>query len=143
MAENKMKEVAKLLGVEVGVPFNIKVDRYNPFIFNNDGLFDCEDCSRAELLISLLNGTYEIEKPILDDVEKRYLEGVLRPFKDKVNFIEKQNNNIGYYIVIDLEEDTFYLPYFEKDTMYKGMELKKEYTLQELGLFEDEKRCER
>lgn len=143
MAENKMKQVAELLGVEMYKPFNIKVDRYNPFIFNNDGLFDCENCSRAELLISLLNGTYEIEKPILTQKEKTYLEGVLRPFKDKVNFIEKQNNNIGYYIVIDLEEDTFYLPYFEKDTMYKGMELKKEYTLQELGLFENEKRCER
>lgn len=138
MAENKMKEVAKLLGVEVGVPFNIKVDRYNPFIFNNDGLFDCEDCSRAELLISLLNGTYEIEQPILDKVEKRYLEGVLRPFKDRVIYIKKNQNKYGQWIFVDFEKDNFYLPYFQEDTMYKGMELDKEYSLEELGLFEDD-----
>lgn len=137
MAENKMKEVAKLLGVEMYKPFNIKVDRYNPFIFNNDGLFDCEDCSRAELLISLLNGTYEIEQPILTQKEKTYLEGVLKPFKDRVLNIEKNQNAYGQWICIELKEDYFRLPYFEKDTMYKGMELDKEYILQELGLFVD------
>lgn len=140
MAENKMKEVAKLLGVEMGVPFEIKnLKEYGLYILKEDGIHKFESDLWCEpLLTYLLSGMYEIEKPILDKVEKRYLEGVLRPFKDKVNFIKKQNNNIGYYIVIDLEEDTLYLPYFEEGTMYKGMELKKEYTLQELGLFEDD-----
>lgn len=36
------------------------------------------------------------------------------------------------------KDDNIPLPYFHKDKMYKGMELNKEYTLQELGLFEDE-----
>lgn len=138
MAENKMREVAKILGVEMGEYFNIKGAGYNPYTLGESGLCNKYNACVWSYLLGLLTGEYEIEQPILDKVEKRYLEGVLRPFKDKVNFIEKQNNNIGYYIVIDLEEDTFYLPYFEKDTMYKGMELKKEYTLQELGLFQDD-----
>lgn len=139
MAENKMKHVAEMLGVEMGVPFKIKGYIYNPCKLIENTFVNSRGNTIYNRLFQLLIGELEIEKPILDDVEKRYLEGVLRPFKDKVNFIEKQNNNIGCYIVIDLEEDTFYLPYFEKDTMYKGMELDKEYTLQELGLFEDEK----
>lgn len=138
--ENKMKEVAKLLGVEMGVPFRIKTDKYNPFIFDNDGLVDCEDCYRNDLLISLLNGTYEIEQPILDEVERCYLEGVLRPFKDEVDYIEKQPYSgteeefIHFYIRNDYN---FIFPNFKKQTMYKGMELYKPYTLGELGLFQD------
>ena len=34
--------------------------------------------------------------------------------------------------------DTFYLPNFETNKMYKGMEQGKHYTLKELGLFESE-----
>ena len=140
MAENKMKQVAELLGVEMYKPFNIKVDRYNPFIFNNDGLFDCEDCSRAELLISLLNGTYEIEQSILTEKEKCYLENVLRPFKDKVTFIRKvcEYSKNQEYIHIGIKNDfDIDFPNFQQGTMYKGMELNKAYTLEKLGLFEE------
>lgn len=141
MAENKMKQVAELLGVEMYKPFNIKVDRYNPFIFNNDGLFDCEDCNRAELLISLLNGTYEIEQSILTEKEKCYLENVLRPFKDKVTFIRKDfhYSKSQEYIHIGIENDfDIDFPNFQRGTMYGGMELNKAYTLEKLGLFEEE-----
>lgn len=139
MAENKMKEVAELLGVELGVPFRIKTDRYNPFIIDNDGLVDCKDCSRNNLLVSLLNGTYKIEQLILDEVEKRYLEGVLRPFKDMVMAIKKQFETGGKaYIKIEIKDDSdIYLPNFKRNAMYKGMELDKKYTLKELGLFQE------
>lgn len=38
------------------------------------------------------------------------------------------------YIGICIKEQETMLPYFEKGTMYKGMELDKEYTLEDLGL---------
>lgn len=138
MAQNKMKEVAKLLGVEMDKPFNIKTLSNNPFKIIQFGLVDTYKTLRHSTLSELLAGELEIEQPILDDVEKRYLEGVLRPFKDKVEFIKKDQNDYGQWISIELKEDWFCLPYYEIDKMYKGMELDKEYTLQELGLFEDD-----
>ena len=145
MAENKVKEVANMLGVEIGVPFYIKYSNskgglinYNPYILRDDFLYDRDNKACPATLNYLLNGYYEIDKPILDDVEKRYLEGVLKPFKDSVLNIEKNQNAYGQWICIEFKEDNFGLPYFEKDTMYKGMELNKKHTIQELGLFEDE-----
>lgn len=137
MAENKMKEVAKLLGVEMGVPFKIKGFAPNYTIKKYDGLCDENSYRCNEMLRKLLNGEYEIEQPILTQKEKTYLEGVLRPFKDSVLNIEKNQNGYGQWICIEFKEDNFGLPYFEKDTMYKGMELNRQYTLEELGLFVD------
>lgn len=86
---------------------------------------------------------YEAPKQILDKEEKAYLEAVIRPFRDRVIRIEKNNGFDYEWISIDLESigysietDDFCLPSFPKDTMYKGMELNKEYTLDELGLFQ-------
>lgn len=139
MAENKMKEVAKLLGVELGVPFNIKDAKFNPYTLTEDGLIDRDKYFRMVYLNRLLMGEYEIEHPILDDVEKRYLEGVLRPFKDRVAFIEKQPyGKEKEYILIAFKNDIgMPFPRFKKGTMYKGMKLNKKYTLEELGLFKD------
>lgn len=156
MAESKMKEVAKLLGVEMGVPFNIRDKKghrlsYSPYTLKNNGIYGKDNELRAGILMRLLNGKYEIEQPILDNVEKRYLEGMLRPFKDRVEFIEKCEQHMsgkGYkeYIIIAISSNIRYsnheyviMPFFDKGTMYKGMESEKKYTLEELGLFEDEK----
>ena len=80
--------------------------------------------------------TLETEEPILDEAERKYLSDVIRPFRDDVEFICKNCSyvdneyiNIGYY-----KNDNTLLPCFKKGTMYKGMELNKEYTLEELGL---------
>lgn len=139
MAENKMKEVAKLLGVEMGVPFKIKGLKDRPHVITEDGLIDCDahECTRK--LSHLLKGKLEVEKPILDKVEKRYLEGVLRPFKDRIAYVDKEDYGtkkefIHIEIINDIELD---FPNFERGTMYKGMELNKQYTLEELGLFEE------
>ena len=80
--------------------------------------------------------TLEVEEPILDEAERKYLSGVIRPFRDDVKFICKNSNNTGFeYLNIGFyENDNTLFPCFEKDTMYKGMELNKEYTLEELGL---------
>lgn len=75
---------------------------------------------------------------ILDDDEKRYLEGVIRPFKDKVMYITKRSvisDSTIEYISIQLAGDEYiWLPRFKKGTMYKGMEPDRRYTLEELGL---------
>lgn len=79
----------------------------------------------------------EKNKPILDDAEKEYLSAVIRPFKDKVEYICKTADYDGEYITIGMVKDsTMLFPYFKKNTMYKGMEANKEYTLKELNLDE-------
>lgn len=149
MAENKMREVAKLLGVEMGVPFKIK-NLLNKFMIDKYGLYSLRTHNHNEsILVDLLCGNYEIEQPILDEVEKRYLEGVLRPFKDRVKYIQKTDYHVAgngnkERIVIMMSTTHTYLcreclpmPFFDKGTMYKGMEVNKKYTLEELGLFQD------
>ena len=78
---------------------------------------------------------YEFEQEILDDAEKEYLSNVIKPFRNKVAYIQKCGTSDGdEYIWIELENDYVSLPYFKKGTMYRGMEVDKKYTLEELGL---------
>lgn len=78
---------------------------------------------------------YKCKEEILDEAEKRYLRGVIRPFRDKVIYICKTDNSNGKeYINVDLDHDALLLPDFKSNTMYKGMKLEKKYTLEELGL---------
>ena len=79
--------------------------------------------------------TLETKESILDDIEKEYLSGVIRPFRDGIDCIEKMSDIDGDYIKIYLKNyEHFTLPYFKKNTMYKNMELDKEYTLEDLEL---------
>ena len=91
--------------------------------------------------VDFLNLT--VEEKILDDVEKRYIKNLIRPFRNKVVSIRKrQYDNMYEYLVIiyqdtyqdDSGERRMYLPNFKKNTMYKGMSLDQEYTLEELGI---------
>ena len=76
-------------------------------------------------------------KEILDDAEKRYLKAVIRPYKGQINCIKKTSGFRGEYIDIVLtNNEDIALPYFEHNTMYKGMDIDKEYTVKELGLYE-------
>lgn len=96
---------------------------------------------------NFLDQEIEIEaKDVLDEVEKKYLKSIIRPFKDRVEYIVKGKNTnsdgtfyyigiIVKYIDIDRFSEAIYLPYFKLESkMYEGMELNKEYTLKELGL---------
>lgn len=138
MAENKMKEVAELLGVEMGVPFNIKGSKNNPHMITEHGLLNHEGNMFPCELSKLLRGVREIEQSILDKAEKRYLENVLRPFKDRVIDITKTKDLDMEFIRVQLKKDVMLFPNFEKGIMYKGMELNRRYTLEKLGLFEEE-----
>ncbi len=74
-------------------------------------------------------------KEVLDAKEKDYLSAVIRPFKGKVNYIQKEISDTREDIVVCVAcDDYLSFPYFEKGTMYKGMKLGKKYTLKELGL---------
>lgn len=75
-------------------------------------------------------------KPILDDAERRYLKAVIRPFRDKVDWIVKREypNIDTEYICISIGIEGMIFPGFEKGTMYQGVELDRQYTLEELGL---------
>ena len=80
---------------------------------------------------------YEYKPEILDEVEKRYLGNFIRPFKDSVETIRRLYSPTKEkdYIQVRYKDDRpTNLPYFESDTMYKKMEINKNYTLEELGL---------
>lgn len=86
---------------------------------------------------------YEKEKEILDKEEKEYLSAVIKPFRNRVESIQKKYYSGKEYIKINIKSktqnnssliDDILLPYFKQGTMYKGMKLQKEYTLKELGL---------
>lgn len=78
----------------------------------------------------------EDNKEILDDVERRYLWNIIKPFRDKVTTISK---NLDWkwkkpFICIRIKKEvSISLPYF-RGGMYEGMEANKKYTLEELGL---------
>lgn len=152
MAENKMKEVAKLLGVELEEEFKIKGFRCK-YKLTNDGLMYWSYLDNKWLISTflkeLLTGELKIiklPKPILDDVEKEYLSNIIKPFRNKVIGITKYDYSTnGEYIHIKLKRtispvdyfiplESIDLPIFKRGIMYKGMEINKEYTLEELGL---------
>ena len=80
----------------------------------------------------------ECKPTILTDKEKDYLSAVIKPFRKRIEYIEKTDN---YYVdgkqflsIGLVTDDHCYLPFFKKGTMYKGMEANECYTLEELGL---------
>ena len=93
--------------------------------------YNCEGC-KERFLKWLLEETKE---PVLDDVERKYLSDVIKPFGHRVSYIVKRLNGSGYYIAIILNNfDVMNLPYFTRNTMYKGMTVGRQYKLKELGL---------
>lgn len=76
--------------------------------------------------------------PILDDKEREYLSAVIRPFRDKVVYIikcvypYKKEENLQIAIKDDY---VIYFPCFPENSMYKGMEIRMCYGLEELGLY--------
>ena len=147
MAENKMKEVAKLLGVELEEEFKIKgwdgfckitelgLERY---VKERSWLMD------SIMLTDLIKGTakiIKIPKPILTDKEKEYLSAVIKPFRNRIISIVKGCLLKEEFIEIYLKHysgknrySALVLPFFKKGTMYRGMEIDKGYNLGELGL---------
>ena len=150
---NHMTEVAHMLGLELNENFRFKsrlidLSTYE-FKFTEDYLMyyhtegDYWNKASFDTLCNLLNGKYEViklPKPVLDDVEKEYLSYVIKPFRNSVKYFYKFTCANGDYeaIVAKIEAygycDSLNFPKFKKGSMYTGMELIKEYSLEELGL---------
>jgi hypothetical protein len=80
----------------------------------------------------------ECEEEILDEIEKRYLENILKPFKNRNIKIKKCEcfSSEYLYIYTDDYSSEMSFPEFDKGTMYKGMKKDYEYTIEELNLFQ-------
>ena len=94
---------------------------------------NCKDCKKAAMKWLL----EEYKEPVLDDVEREFLSATIKPFRKKIAYIVKdQDFDDGKQCIrIILQNgDGMRFPYFDDDTMYKGMKKFRNYTLEELGL---------
>ena len=93
----------------------------------------CTQC--AEYVYKWLLSEYK--EPILDEAEKKYLSAVIKPFREKIEYIRKNKSayrDKQFIRIIMCDCDCANLPFFKGGTMYKGMEADKLYSLEELGL---------
>lgn len=94
---------------------------------------DCYYSSYTNDILEWMARPYK--EPILDEVERKYLSDVIRPFRKKVTGICKKRCGSNEYIEIAIQDDTYIpFPNFKFGSMYKGMEFKRNYSLKELGL---------
>ena len=138
---NYMEQIAEMLGIKLYEDFRIKA--INDMIFEKKfflteyGLFS-EDSTVpiSTILNDILNGQYKIVKlPFaLTKEEKDYLSEVVKPFRDKVEYIKRLTFDSVDSIQIITEKGVTAVLFFETDTRYKNMEPDREYTLAELGL---------
>lgn len=97
---------------------------------------DCKECKRYAMKWLLS----EYKEPILDEVERKYLSAIIKPYRNYVTGIIKIKDDYEKgkeYIRIIVKKYTheyINLPWFEENTMYKGMKENKKYSLEELGL---------
>ena len=150
MAENKMEEVAELLGIKLEEEFIIE-GFSNRYKFSKDGLMYLSDTlgewnpssSKFNILLTGKAKIVKIPKPILDSAEKEFLLSIIDSVKDRVIYIKRCLGGVySGYIDIHLKSYTNAIDgeivitssCFEKETMFNRMELDREYTLEELGL---------
>ena len=142
-----MEELARLVGLELEEEF--RMDNYstkykitkNGFMYWSDDYQQWNYTCAIEELFLGKSQIVKISKQILNEKEKEYLSNVIKPFRDRIISIRKyrynQDEYIGMYVKYYAETDDsemITLPVFKEETIYKGMELKKDYTLEELGL---------
>ena len=95
--------------------------------------------------INFVNKDTEIIQPYLSEQEKEFLEERLRPFKDEIGYIIKERSGLDtdlYRIRIKGKVCSSFsiinFTWFKGNTMYQGMEPNRDYTLEDLELFEEE-----
>lgn len=142
---NLIPEIAKMLNIEIGEEFKLlDATNHDYGVFrlgenhieqkSKDGKWSL---SCEFILGAIVRGRLKVVKSsevILTDKEREYLAAVIAPYRDDVVCIMKSNAFEYLRVYIHLKHDTFGLPWFNKDEKYKGMELNKGYTLEELGL---------
>ena len=142
---NYMEQIAKMLDVEINEEFKIEGHDDNlKFKFTENRFLqsygDVYGWVDSISIMTVLEGRAKIiklPKPILTDEEKKYLSYVIKPFREDVLKISKFKSKVlKNKEVIGFETPNGFMifPPFEKDKMYKNMELNKAYTLDDLGL---------
>ena len=141
---NCIEEIAQILGVEIGEEFKIEGYEEAKYKFDDNlmRLFpNGEWYTAPQTLYKILDGRYKIvkiPKSILTEDEREYLSYVIKPFRDEIEYIHKFTcpNSTKEYLLGFIKDVGYHLelPPFIKGTMYCGIELGKEYTLEELGL---------
>ena len=148
---NHMAKVAHMLGLELNENFHVKLDPNvtleSDYRFTEKGLmryhkiYEEWEYAIYDTFLHLLDGKYEViklPKSILAKEERNYLSKVIKPFREKILHISKLSSKDGESICIDIrynwEEDSIMLPKFATGTLYKGMEIGKEYSVKDLGL---------
>ena len=140
---NYMEQVAHILGVEldeefnlVGVDLTYKISKDGMKVYN--GIND-EWRYSSPLLPDILIGKYKIKKSMLTNQDKEYLSTVIKPFRNRVEGIGKYDD--GKYKCARIRfrdiygnREFIFLPSFEKDIQYRGMEADKWYSLKDLEL---------
>lgn len=161
MTENKMEEVAQLLGLELEEEFKIEGCSYK-YKLSKEGLrfwtVPLQDWTLSNKIGELLTGESQIiklPKSILTKEEKEYLSNIInheyfvnvllifmgvKLEENRISIMKKSDSCFGGTELISIEVESekgpthIDLPLFKEGTMYKGMELNKEYSLEELGL---------
>ena len=115
-----------------------KPKKYNT-VYGDDvaGGFRLEPFEELFKKVTWKGGPVRFRKSILDETERKYLKAVLRPFRNRVARVTKLKfpGCSDYSLRVDLEDgDSLSFPNFPAGTMYNGMELYHEYTLEELGI---------
>lgn len=111
----------------------------------DSGCGECRNCVTCSLeMLHWLSQEYK--EPILTDKEKAYLKNVIEPLNVVVDYIRKcenytSENNIFYTVVVRVKHSEIFACSYvlidfvvTKDMPFEGMELKKRYTREELGL---------
>lgn len=147
------KDMLDFYGVKAGRKYKVIEEDYTQFHLYQDEVFKVElysngfpylrfDRSTKDIgitkEISILNAMAYREIEGLNDEEQDYLSMVIKPFRERVAYVQKRSYNHYYnYIVIalkDPERSEINLPLYVGSAYYDGLILDKKYTLKELGL---------
>lgn len=146
---NYIEQIAKMLNVEIDEEF--KIEGYddnirfkftkNRFLQSYGNVYGWVDSISIMTVLEGRAKLIKLPKPVLTDEEKEYLSNVIRPWKNKIKTITKYwgtGDCVNEFIQICYIQNGFNyymsLPQFERWSMYKGMELERDYSLEELGL---------
>lgn len=123
---NKMKEVAKALGYEVGEEFNLiftdgKYSRYNPFKFTETDLVDTFGGVFTNYIGRIITGEYKIEKtPFVPKMGEKFFSygaGLERPYIEQLvwaNICYDRERKLLGIIFKTKQEALNYLPTWQK-----------------------------
>ena len=145
--------IANYFSLDVGTAFQIegfpgyfKFDHENILLWLDDYMDPNEWLTLNEyILADLITGRRHIKpRELLTDAERSHIKNIIEMYGYDVWDIRKvQNSQDTQKIVITydygrvrdpLDSFELSLPFFDNDTMFTGMQLNKDYTLEELGI---------